>query len=254
MEQGVIGVHTWSRLHHTYREIFMTSEINTEGALEDMRLARSYLDDWYKKNSTRDALGFAASYIEKARSKDPDARLVVPAEKKDEEPDVFTQNDLAAECLYCEAASDYKPTDDEKTLRRVASTLKRAIEFAPYSVAYRAKLADVYLDLYDRSSALAVAQEAVRRNPKDLDARKLLDRIQAAPDRKAPTFFERNPDTIPPIAIGVGILGLVLFFTPMAGLGGLLIVAAPILYFVGRSKERSKLLEKAIADQYRKQK
>ncbi len=187
------------------------SRLDTNGAVEDMRLARSYIDDWYEKPADSSVLSFAASYIEKARQKDPDAKLVIPSKNKDEDPDFYSQNELAGEVLYLEALVGYEPTAPRDSLIRTAQTLKRAIAFSPYSIVYRSKLADVYLNLYDRQSALAVAHEALSANPTILDARKLVDRIEAAPDLTPPTFFERNPDALPPIGILMIAGGVVLF-------------------------------------------
>ena len=225
-----------------------------------MRLARSYLDDWYEKSAERSALSFAASYIEKARGKDPDAKLVVPTKNKDDDPDVYSQNDLAGEVLYCEALIGYEPTAPRDILIRAAQTLSRAIAFCPYSIAYRSKLADVYLDLYDRKSALVVAREALAANPKTLDARKLVDRIEAAPDLQPPAFFERNPDAIAPIGIIMVVAGIALviytFTQPSNNFVSLLLWVlfggGAIVWYRGRKKEDAALLDKAIAEQHRK--
>jgi len=65
------------------------ARIDTEGAIEDMRLARSYMDEWYeKKGAPASHISFAAKYIEQARAKDPDAKLAVPSEKEKDKSDI----------------------------------------------------------------------------------------------------------------------------------------------------------------------
>lgn len=147
------------------------ARIDTLGAIEDMRLARSYMDDWYAdEQSGVPQLSFAARYVEQAREKDPDAKLVVPSKKKDEEPIVYTQDDLAGELLYLEGTTEYHQAKSheftekytKELLIKSADLFKRAIAFCPHSVGYRSKLADVYLDLYDKRNAMAVAEDALR--------------------------------------------------------------------------------------------
>ena len=54
-----------------------------EGAIEDMRLANSYLEDWVAKNGNH-VLGLAAQYIQLARTKDPNAKLTVQITKEEQ--------------------------------------------------------------------------------------------------------------------------------------------------------------------------
>jgi len=116
----------------------------------------------------------------------------------------------------------------------------------------------VYLDLYDRQAALAIAQDAVRLFPKDLEARKLFDRIEASPYRAPPTFVDTNPEAL--VTIGVvalfvgGILAVMsIFGAKTEGVSFLVLLCGGGLWLFGRSREKKKLLERAMADQIRKQ-
>ena len=217
-----------------------------EGAIEDMRLAHSYLQDWENK-ATDDVLSHAAKYLELARTKDPTAKLTVEA-KVDGKIEALTYSidDLAGRTLFYRAQTQYDP-NDRKTLERARDTLKKAIEYAPYSIQFRAKLADVFLDLHDKESALAVAKEAASVNPKNLDARKLLDRIEAAPTTHAPTVWERNPGCAGLIiALALFILGVISFANDVVALGWMLMALALIAWGAGRLLENQKTFEKAI--------
>ncbi len=225
-----------------------------EGAVEDMRLARSYLDDWYdKKGPQRDALSFAAKYIEQARRKDANAILVT---ERDGQEMTYTQDELSGVALFYEAQMHRTKQAPPEALKRAAEALRKAIAYAPYSIQYRALLADVYLDLYDKPSALAIAQEAVQTSPKNLDARKLLDRIEAAPSPSPPGVMETNPWMLAAfgaLLVTAGVVFLVMsIFKDTGGIAMLFFIVGGILWFVGSRAENSQMMQKAINNQIRK--
>jgi tetratricopeptide (TPR) repeat protein len=233
--------------------------INTEAAIEDMRLARSYLDDWLKdkeiKDSKKALLSFAAKYIQVARTKDPNARLVVQDPK---EPETYTQDDLAAETLFYESQYLSGEKARKRSLAKARDILQQALTYKPESVQYREHLADVFLNLHDKASAMKVAYEALRNAPYDLQARKLLDRIDAAPATTPPSPIDGT--TVAGAIAAIGALamlgGLIVFFMGIfggyAGNGIALFVLGAIATFVGNLMQNSFLLRKAIDDQTRK--
>ncbi len=217
-----------------------------------MRLARSYLDDWYHNKAADGALSYAAKYVEQARRKDPSARLPVER-KKGDATNLDSLNDMAGEILYCQALSQYEPTAPRERLLRVVTTLNKALEYTPYSISCRAKLADVYLNLHDKQSALRIAQDAVKISPINLDARKLLDKIEAAPITR--------PETDPELLVLLGILGMItavcliiasMFVRNLEGLSFVLLVGGFIVWMIGRARSRHQLFRKALAEQKRK--
>jgi len=136
-----------------------------------MRLARSYLDDWYKeKSGGQHLLSFASKYLEQATAKDPSAKLLTENNKG--EPIALTIDDLAGEVLCSQSTYYTYEGAEKKALLKGRDLLRKAIEYVPYSIYYRSRLGDVFLNLHDKQSALAVAREAVQVNPKNLDARK----------------------------------------------------------------------------------
>jgi tetratricopeptide (TPR) repeat protein len=232
-------------------------KIDTEGAIEDMRLAHSYLEDWISKSPRAGdhLLGLAAKYIESARHKDPNAKLVV--EEKGEDS-IYSQDDLSGWALFYESQIYSGEQADRKRLEKARDILEKAIAYAPFSIQYRSHLADVYLNLHDRNHALAAAQEAIEVSPKNLDARKLIDRIEAAPITSAPTYLERNPELLTILAglmLMGGFIALVAsIFGNYGNLAGWLLIGGGALWFYGRSKEKQRMLNQAIADIERKNK
>ena len=141
---------------------------------------------------------------------------------------------------------------------KARTILERALSYVPTSIQYRSHLADVYLNLHDKDQALAVAQEAVDISPRNLDARKLLDRVETAPVTSAPTYLEENPGSLVMVAtlmITAGVIALVAsIFGNYGGLAGWLLVGGGALWFYGRSKEKQQIFDQAIAHQKRKNK
>ena len=197
------------------------------------------IDDWYDKKATDGALSYAAKYVEQARRKDPSARLPVER-KKGDVTDLDSLDDMAGEVLCCQALSQYKPTASRESLLGVVATLKKALEYSPHSIFYRAKLADVYLDLHDKFSALDVAEDAVKTNPNNLNARKLLDKIQAAPITR--------PETDPELMTLLGLLGMlvaasvlivsIFVRTNIEGLAFVFLVGCFIVCMIGRKRSQ----------------
>jgi hypothetical protein len=218
-----------------------------EAAVEDMRLARSYLDDW-GTNKGEHVLGLAAKYTESARYKDPNAKLVVEIENG--KTLTLTLDDLAGDTLYYEAFSLAHTDAPPEKLIRARDLLQRSIAYCPDMTRFRQKLAEVHLNLHDKQSALAVAEEAVRRQPKNLDARKLLDFVQAAPETQAPTVMDTNP-SLPFLlaAFALGILAIIAAFRGYFTSGFELFVVALIVGWIGNYLEKDRLLAKAIEKQ-----
>jgi len=227
-----------------------------EAAVEDMRLAHSYLEDWTEKKGHYHVLGLAADYIEQARTKDPNAKLTIEIEKGPNkgESETHTLDDLSGIALFYESQRYSRRDASPGELQQARDLLTRAIAYRPYSVQIREHLAKVYLNLHDKPSALAVAEEAVSKAPKDLDARKLRDYVQGAPITHAPTIFESNPGCIFP-SIGGGIVifailsAIVGQFSTAFGLGVIAFIVFGIGHFVDNSQMLKKALEKQARDQ-----
>jgi|SRR5579862_6636331 len=161
-----------------------------EAAIEDMRLAQSYLDDW-QLNKNNHVLGLAAEYIEIARSKDPNATVVVELKGKEYTRDL---NDLAGNVLFYQSQIHSYRDAPEKELKQARDLLQRALQYCPYSSQFREQLAKIHLNLHDKQSALAVANELLAAQPKSLEARKLADFVRTAPETSKP--FPLSPAAI----------------------------------------------------------
>lgn len=227
---------------------------DTEGAIEDMRLAHSYLEDWVDKKGNH-VLGLAAKYVEEARAKDPNASLSIAIKKGERrgEVDTYTQDQLAATTLFYEAQLHSYADAPRNELLKAAELLKRALAYNPTSVQFRRHLADVYLNLHDKQSALAVTQEALSTNPKDLDARKLQDHVQTAPVTEAPGIMQTNPGIVfACITIGLAVLSIILLFNQEFSAAFFTFVIAAGVGSVGRFLEGVATSKKAIDDEARK--
>ncbi|MGA8611695.1 MAG: hypothetical protein WB760_08235 [Xanthobacteraceae bacterium] len=219
-----------------------------EAAIEDMRLAHSYLEDWVAKNGNH-VLGLAAQYIQHARNKDPNAKLTVQKTKGENKGEsvTYSLDELAATTLFYQSQL-YSYTDAPPVnLQRARDLLKRAITYLPYSVQYRRHLAEVYLNLHDKPNALAVAEEAVSILPKDLDARKLRDFVRIAPETHAPTILETNPGFVFfSIGLVIFVIGIICLGNGIFGLAFALIVLALIAGGVGHFLKQDKMIQKAM--------
>ena len=165
---------------------------DTEGAVQDMRLAHSYLEDWVEAKThdeERKLLALATKYIESARSKDPTATVQVQTAYGKR---TFTINGLTSQSLQHEAAPYFKYRANKKQMRKGIVLLKKALEYEPNSTWIRKEIARESLNIYDYPTALAMAQECVALVPNDVETRKFLDQIEAAP-RTAPTLVETDP-------------------------------------------------------------
>ena len=225
-----------------------------EAAIEDMRLAHSYLEDWIEKKGDH-VLGLAAQYIELARTKDANAKLSVEIKKGENKGEVFTYtlDDLAGRTLFYESQLHSISDAPKEFLEEARDLLKRAIAYVPYSVQYRRHLADVYLDLHDKQSALAVAQEALAVDPKNLDARKLFDHVRNAPETIPPSPLEGNGGMLIAALGGVlGILSIVQLFRLEFGSAFGFFIGAAILFGIARFIDSDNMLKKAMEHQARK--
>lgn len=194
-------------------------ERDTQGAIQDLGMARSYLDDWIRHKGIigRDKyLTHATKYLQSATTKDPDAQI-------DGQPGYVpeTVNTLAGEALFyeaqqCVALAEIGGPSAKMEFLKAKDLYNRALEYQPNNLQYRVRLADIHLNLYDKPGALEVASAAVSNNPSSIEARKFLDRIEAAPDLSPPGFFDKNPDILRSlIALGVYIVLLIIVATSL---------------------------------------
>ena len=200
----------------------------TKAAIEDLR------HDW-RTDGDKGTLSLAARYIESARDKDPSAKLTVTENK---ETLTYTVDEIAGEALFYESQVYSSPTSNRDSLEKARSILRNALTYAPYSIQYREHLADVLLNLHDKTGALKVAQEALEIDPKGLGARKLFDRIESAPVTEAPTYLQSNPDVLMIIGSLMAFGGIVWFviglFNGTAAVGVFVAVAGFVVQFVGK--------------------
>lgn len=197
---------------------------DTEGALDDMRMARSHIDDWLDETD-KSGLRLATPFIYSALEKDPDARLVV--EKKHGgkmESFVYTPKTIAAESLTIEAGiildiyggKQYKEQYQRKRLEEARDVLLKALSYNPTSLYVRDRLAHTYYYLRSGEDALRTAEEAVREAPPgDIEARKLRDRIA---DLNSQPVRDRPSSSVGCFRVGLIIIGIfvVLFIIEIA--------------------------------------
>lgn len=235
-------------------------KIETEAAVEDLRLARSYLDDWLKDEKVvlgakKHLLTFAAQYVGLARKKDPNAQVVIEDKK---EVTSYTVDDLAGETLFYESQYHSGEHATPESLRQAKDILQQALTYQPGNVQYREHLADVFLNLHDRNSALQVAYQALRDAPYDLRARKLLDRIEAAPGTRPPPAMSGMAGGGLLAATGALAMGggVIWFFVGLFSGGADAAVAVFILgvacFFIGKHLETRYIFQKALENQLRK--
>lgn len=224
---------------------------DTEGAVEDMRLAHSYLEDW-AADKGHHVLAFAAKYIEEARAKDRDAKLTVEIKSGPDagETIAYSQDELAGMALFYESQA-YNIRDAEANdLVKAAELLERAIAYDPASIQYRRHLADVHLNLHDKSAALAVAEQALAVNPKSLEARKLNDYVETAPVTRPPSPVSGS-GIFTALMVGLMLFGIIALFSGnFSAAFGLWVVAA-ILGWFGRMAMSHELIVKAMDEQAR---
>jgi hypothetical protein len=218
-----------------------------QGAIEDMRLAHSYLQDWEKEKNVDklDVLAFAAKYIAKARQKDPNAKLIVETQEGE---DVLSLDDLSGRTLFYEGQHYATFRDDKNKLTKAVDILRTAIAYKPYSIQFRQHLADVYLNLHDKKNALLVARDALEASPTDLEARKLFDRIEAAPVTRPPPRFQGiDAGCVLPL-IMLALVGFMIYnlFQGEFSAAFTLLVIALILGGILRFIERDRMFRKAL--------
>jgi hypothetical protein len=216
-----------------------------KGAIEDLRLVYSYLEDWENKKGGLDVLAFAAKYIAKARQKDSNAKLVIDTK---DEPLILSLDDLSGRTLFYEGQHYASNKSDKASLTRAADILRRAIAYQPYSIQIREHLANVYLDLHDKKTAVAVAMDALESSPTDLNARKLFDRIEAAPiTRPPPRFQGLDVGCVLPL-IMLALIGFAIYslFQGEFSAAFTLIVIALILGGILRFVEGDRMFRKAL--------
>lgn len=221
------------------------SERDTDGAMQDMRMAYSYFEDWSNPSLTREEenkfLALATKYIESARSKDPEATVALSTKYGVLH---WTINELAAQALINESVPYFKYEGNKKAIRQGLEILRRALAYDPGNNDIRERIADACLDLYDHAGALAMAREAVKLNPTDIDARKFLDRIEAA-RRTPPTFFEKDPPfAVGLIGAGLIVIAIFVFFSGSYFWGfALFLLSGPIFYVSNKMREHAEAKE-----------
>ena len=227
-----------------------------EGAIEDMRLAHSYLEDWLT-NKGDHVLGLAAQYIESARTKDPNAKLATEIKKGENKGEVltYTLNELAGTTLFYQSQLHSYTDAPRKDLVRARNLLTRAIAYDPYTVQFRRHLVDVHLNLHNKQRALAVAGEALASDPKNLDARKLLDHVQNAPETSPPNPLQ-GKGAIICFSIDLFLLILAIWQLFRGEFSNFLslIVFALIFAGVGKYLDSDEMLKKAFENEARKNK
>ena len=94
-----------------------------------------------------------------------------------------------------------------------------------------------------------LAETALTHLPKNIDARKLLDFVQAAPETQAPTIMHTNP-SLPFLlaAFVLGIFGIIAAFTGNFSTGFGLVVVAFIVGWIGNYLEKDRMLAKALEE------
>ncbi|MEQ1933830.1 MAG: hypothetical protein ABL962_08125 [Fimbriimonadaceae bacterium] len=145
-----------------------------------MRLAHSYIfEEWPLNTDDLDLLSLAAQAVEDSREKNPNAILRI--QTKDKKEKEFTANILSATILAAHGVLYSTPTADEDDLEKARDLFTTALEHEPRMTEISECLVNTYLDLYDRDSAIEVAEAAVEANP-CVASRKLLQRTKLAPE------------------------------------------------------------------------
>jgi hypothetical protein len=165
---------------------------DTEGAREDMRWAKRYLD---QPGDNLDNYKMALTYIRRARQKDPNITL------KERTPDKqgafdYTPTMLEAQILAFYGFALYKARLTELQTRDIDSLIKQgskidgpgatdlleeSVKLFPHSFAC-IQLAKWYVEGNQRNEAVALMQDAQRRWPDNFDVRQYSDTLAANPD------------------------------------------------------------------------
>ena len=126
----------------------------------DMRMAHSYLNDFFDKTKTYDeqhtTLKLASQYLLRAREKDPNISiLATDVDKK--EPSLHTLDSLAARCFALEGHL-YAHSDNELIRRQALDPFLKAIQYDPHHAGYRISVGKLYINMHDRETGIAALQ------------------------------------------------------------------------------------------------
>jgi tetratricopeptide (TPR) repeat protein len=154
---------------------------DTQGARDDMRIARQYIDRSYELKEQEHGyftnLDYAMKYIEKARQKDPNVTLAAKANQGG----VFEWklHQLEGE-IFCIKGVYLSNSDSQKELSKAISLLQHSLKLFPLPRAYEALIRS-YIATARRSDALALFKDAKRDYPDDMRIQKLFDDMEHSP-------------------------------------------------------------------------
>lgn len=131
--------------------------------VDHLQMAWSYLNQYeaeldrnFDPIKVRDALGFAADHLSKARQQNLNATITVTEDKQEK---TFTLDQVSARALLYEASVTMATNPD-----RALTAIQKSINYNPTHYAYRL-LAQIHVKRYDREAASQALNEALRLNP-----------------------------------------------------------------------------------------
>ena len=155
----------------------------------DMRMAHSYLNDFFDTSKTYDeqhtTLKLASQYLLSARAKDPNVSIIA-TDVGQKEPSFFTLDELAARCFALEGHL-YAHLDNELIRKKALDPFLMAIKYDPHHAGHRISLGKLYINMHDREKGIAALQDGVNLEPSNTEYRKELDRVLADPKAENPS-------------------------------------------------------------------
>jgi tetratricopeptide (TPR) repeat protein len=194
---------------------------NTKEAIDRLRVADNYLthiadkipdEPEEAKQQFLATVAAATKHIEAARAADPTAVLVTTDEKT-EEKYVESVDELAGRAMYWEGFARARWSSYPADIRQGIDVLLKARKFSPLYHKIYSELGYAHMRLGERSDAHVCLKEAIRLNPQDFDAQKMLDGVgdlHLLPVEKPPVT-QMNPVWWPWIVTAV--VFLVMLFT-----------------------------------------
>lgn len=219
---------------------------DTQTAERLLKLAFSYLDDFIAKDASDDAMtaayNMAAKKVAEARSHDPDVTIDVI--DIDGEEKTLTIDDLAKRALFYEGLYNSMFPDNTYRLEKAEAAFQKALRYEPNDALTHHKLGDVLLNLKRRDEAAVHLREAVKFNPDNMEAQKILDRLEMDPSLGMPaSAMEAHGSLLIPASIFLGLFGAYAVFSINSDLGFIIIACSVGLYFVGRHYENKQIRE-----------
>jgi tetratricopeptide (TPR) repeat protein len=155
---------------------------DTEGARDDMRIARQYIDKSYEDKEERHgyftSLDRALKYIERARQKDPNVTLKARALKGD---GVFDWHLRQLEGhIYAIKGVYLSNSEKRDELSTAINLLQHSVKLFPLPDAYAA-LTRSYNAMGRRAEALALLKDGARECPGDMRIQSLIDSMEEDP-------------------------------------------------------------------------